>query len=625
MKANNKVSIFVVGLVLVLGMLFSGVVPALGDGQAGTTLTATVDVTGHWTVTYGWTINKTVTPSTWNLFRGDSGTSQYTITVTKDSGTEEAWGEGQVCVTNGGAEATENLQIVVELRDGVPPPKDLIATTDVDVSDQPVIPANTGPICYPYRVDIPTGDIHAGGEYKVTAKVTITNHSGQLGEPFGPSPSATTTFLASPTLVNDTIHVDDSNGGLWTFNASGSVSYNKTFTCDADKGQHSNTATIRETGQSKSASVTVNCYALQVSKDAQTSFTRTYVWTIAKSADQSALTLSLGQQFLVNYAVLVDATYTDSNWAVNGAIAVHNPAPMAATINSLSDVVSGVGAAPVVCGVSFPYSLAAGGTLNCTYSASLPDASSRTNTATATLQNYEYDSGMNATPDGTTGFSGTKDFGFGNAIITHVDECINVSDTYAGSLGTACYPDVPETFTYSRWIGPYDVCGDYQVDNTASFVTNDTGATGSDPWTVSVNVPCVGGCTLTPGYWKTHSGYGPAPYDETWVLIGEDTVFFLSGQTYYQVLWTPPSGGNAYYILAHQYIAARLNSLNGADFSAAQAAFDQATGLFNVYTPAQIAALKGKAGNELRALFISLAETLDDYNNGYIGPGHCSE
>ena len=102
------------------------------------------------------------------------------------------------------------------------------------------------------------------------------------------------------------------------------------------------------------------------------------------------------------------------------------------------------------------------------------------------------------------------------------------------------------------------------------------------------------------------------------------TLFFGSGQSYYEVLWTRPKG-NAYYILAHAYIAAELNFLNGADPSAAQAAFDEATDLFNAYTPDYVAGLKGKAGNELRSQFIDLAEILDDYNNGLIGPGHCSE
>ena len=34
------------------------------------------------------------------------------------------------------------------------------------------------------------------------------------------------------------------------------------------------------------------------------------------------------------------------------------------------------------------------------------------------------------------------------------------------------------------------------------------GDTGSASWTIDVTVPCAGGCTLTPGYWKTHSSFG---------------------------------------------------------------------------------------------------------------------
>jgi hypothetical protein len=100
----------------------------------------------------------------------------------------------------------------------------------------------------------------------------------------------------------------------------------------------------------------------------------------------------------------------------------------------------------------------------------------------------------------------------------------------------------------------------------------------------------------------------------------EDTPFFLSGLSYYDTLWTEPKG-NAYWILAHAYIAAELNDLNGADFGAAQAAFDAATVLFNTYTPEEIGELKGS--DPIRAQFIDLAGTLDDYNNGLIGPGHC--
>jgi hypothetical protein len=134
-------------------------------------------------------------------------------------------------------------------------------------------------------------------------------------------------------------------------------------------------------------------------------------------------------------------------------------------------------------------------------------------------------------------------------------------------------------------------------------------------------VPVYLGCTHSFGYWKTHSMYGPAPYDSVWAQIGEDSTFFLSNKSFYQVLWTPPKHGNAYYILAHQYIATDLNFLNNADPGDAQEAFDSATTLFNTYTPGEIGDLNG--GDTLRHQFISLSEILDDYNTGIIGPGSC--
>lgn len=131
------------------------------------------------------------------------------------------------------------------------------------------------------------------------------------------------------------------------------------------------------------------------------------------------------------------------------------------------------------------------------------------------------------------------------------------------------------------------------------------------------------GCTLTQGYWKTHSSYGKAPYDDAWALLpnGANTTFFLSGKTWYQVFWTAPKD-NAYYQLAYQYMAAKLNILNGANGSAIQPQITSAETLFGKYTPAQIAALKGS--NATRKQFITLAGKLGNYNEGLIGPGHCN-
>lgn len=365
------------------------------------------------------------------------------------------------------------------------------------------------------------------------------------------------------------------------------------------------------------------CYdlELQVTKTAVTSFDREWDWTIDKVCDETALTLSPGQTIDVDCDVTVDAASTDSGWAVEGEITIHNPAPAtSATVTDVSDVISGVGAVDVDCGAAFPIVIGAGQDLVCTYSSDLPDGTNRTNTATVTTS-------------GTIGGgSGQAAVTFGGAPTTETDECIDVDDDQFGVVGTWCAADgLPHTFTYTQAIGPFtspDQCGENLFVNVATFTTNDTQTTDSDDHTITVTVPCVLGCTLTQGYWKTHndSFRGGAPTDDNWDSIvpdAEGSDFFDSDMSWFEVFWTAPKG-NVYYNLAHQYMAAVLNSNNGAAVpSAVQDALDDAEDLFSTRTPAQIAALKGN--NPIRVQFLGLAVILGSYNEGLIGPGHCSE
>jgi hypothetical protein len=345
-----------------------------------------------------------------------------------------------------------------------------------------------------------------------------------------------------------------------------------------------------------------------------TSLKRAYDWDVTKSADQATLTLAVGEQALVNYTVTVNANTVDSNWAADGYFDVFNATDAPITVISASDIVSPDIEAAVQCGSAFPFTVPAGWAKRCTYNVSLPDGASRTNTAMATV---EMDDGS------TLDISRSLDFDFSDAVLTEeTDACVEVYDNQVGSLGTVCEDNM---FNYAQVIGPFDACGEYTIENVASFTTNDTATTGSASWTVTVNVPCDGGnnCTLTPGYWKTHSEYGPAPYDATWAELpdGADTPFFDTGKSWHQALWTPPRGGNAYYILSHAYIAAYLNGLNGADTTVISDEMAQAESLLDQYDgdPEPMRKIRGRT----RRQFIRLALVLDRYNRGRIGPGHC--
>jgi uncharacterized protein YegL len=113
------------------------------------------------------------------------------------------------------------------------------------------------------------------------------------------------------------------------------------------------------------------------------------------------------------------------------------------------------------------------------------------------------------------------------------------------------------------------------------------------------------GCTLTQGYWKNHDW--PDSHDK-------DDEFFDSGMTWFEILKTPPKGGDAYIILAHQYIAYVLNQANGASLPGDPVA--EAEDYFSTYNPGEVP--KGDRQN-----LIDLAGFLDDYNNGLMGISHC--
>lgn len=124
------------------------------------------------------------------------------------------------------------------------------------------------------------------------------------------------------------------------------------------------------------------------------------------------------------------------------------------------------------------------------------------------------------------------------------------------------------------------------------------------------------GCTRTQGYWKSKPGViWPAPYSR-------DAMFFSSGLTWQQILDTPPRGGNAYLILAHQYIAAVLNRASGASApSSLQTIINNARAWFSSGT--NLDSCSGSACETQK----NWAALLDTYNNGqYPGaPPHCPE
>ncbi len=133
-----------------------------------------------------------------------------------------------------------------------------------------------------------------------------------------------------------------------------------------------------------------------------------------------------------------------------------------------------------------------------------------------------------------------------------------------------------------------------------------------------------GGCTLTQGFWKNHEGVWPIPTDTE----------LCNGLTYPEIFDTPPGpGGEFWFAVSHQWIAATLNVENGADDS-----FTIDFGGFTDFA-SLIAASESLLADNCENLASStvlntngfdgtvttsdLNDILTDYNEGTIGPGHC--
>src|SRR4030095_273523 len=228
-----------------LCLTISPVSAVLAQGQAGTTLTAekTAEVFDEITNTYDWSVEKLVDPTSLTVNGADCETVTYTINVTRSlvSSVEKIGVRGQVCVTNGGAATTEDLTIFDH------PQCKIDGNQFADIGPtQTITPAQLAPgesKCYDYEVEFaPCGE---GYVYRNAAHVTITNHSGHLGQEFGPEPKADFSLPSEPTIINKDAEADvseeetcpagftctpmDTGDGIgpWHFTDSGSVSFDK--------------------------------------------------------------------------------------------------------------------------------------------------------------------------------------------------------------------------------------------------------------------------------------------------------------------------------------------------------------------------------------------------------------
>jgi hypothetical protein len=220
--------------------------------------------TPAFTRTWSWTIAKDY-DGTYNMFAGQSTTHGYKVTVTPTY-VDSAWVvTGTISIHNPNAW------------------EDITLTSLSDVVDNGgTCTVAPGPYLIPKGASAGftySCSYAAQPAYTATNTATASWDKAAAFTPTGSASGSQGFTFANPTEVNPVIHVDDSNltGENWSATrASGAWTYTKIFACSTSltaytAGKYSyvvtNTATITETSQSDSATVTVNCIYPQLIVD----------------------------------------------------------------------------------------------------------------------------------------------------------------------------------------------------------------------------------------------------------------------------------------------------------------------------------------------------------------------
>ena len=429
---------------------------------------------GSYDRTVTWSLTKSVYPASHSgIVGGVAGSSIWTVEADKTVTLGNYRVIGTITIINP-APIAQTFTVVDVLNDG----------TEATVN----CPKNTaGPgetVVCTYEVN-PQNDAAALN----TATVTAAGNLPQVDD-------AGVSFIQNPTIGNDSGTLSDPRfAGLpWTYapepiSGHTTRTFEETFLCPADASLYDvdgkytrvepNTATLNvDIDHVASASVTVDCYAPVVTKDAIAGYDETHTWSIVKSVDPESPSGYPGDELDWTWTVNVSEDSVDSNFAVNGTILVYNPAPSPMTVD-VSDTLGDGTVASVDCdavteGNQTSLKVAANSTGSCTYSAGPGDASATWNIATATI--------------GGASFSGSTPVNFVKNVIggtaTVVDTQIGLNEDLTAGSGQPEFTRI-DSHKCSSSAGDYGEDGVYgaKIDNSATVTASNKQSDSDDATT----------------------------------------------------------------------------------------------------------------------------------------------
>jgi hypothetical protein len=172
----------------------------------------------------------------------------------------------------------------------------------------------------------------------------------------------------------------------------------------------------------------------------------------------------------------------------------------------------------------------------------------------------------------------------------------------------------------------YDSDADYFTGKTDCFMVVENVV--YPFWDAGLYMPADEGCTRGKGYWKNHAGLGPqadvvSVHLPIWLGNddGSKSMAVSDAQMAFDILQMHTYGhpSNGITKLYAQLLTAKLNIAAGAMFTDIRDIIIEADEFLTEYDYMDWEMLDKDQMKEV----LNWMETLDDYNNGHIGPGYC--
>ena len=486
----------------------------------------------RWTRSFAWTLTKTASPQSIELFFSDTAEAEYTITASA-VGTERFSFHAFVTIENTGGETVT----IVGADDRFTDDNGVVHTRPFDCNESdegtglPVVlePGESLSSC---EVTVAVSSAIGGSNVAVIECQSCPSFENE-------SNAVRIDFPSEPTLQWSSAELTDTNGDFGAPRALvatavgttvyAPIKYRSSFACVSNQPTaYENTATLRATTGSATrswladATVTVHCDILDVRKTADSSYVKRHVWEIEKYASHEQIVLArkkepnakVNELALSRYARAADVRYAvrvasrpvDERFKVAGEITISNPfTERSAHVLEVTDqlrepdhpaVVSNcrIGGADGDPGGSAPpggYVVGSGQTLRCDYVGTPPERALR-NTASALRQVYHFPVEGDAVANGLNRTSITVPVEWGGPARV-LDTKARVYDSRLGILGWVRAPG-PSWFAYTLRLEPgahgVPLCGLGAATNRASVVGNDTETTASAVADVPAHVLC---------------------------------------------------------------------------------------------------------------------------------------